>query len=156
MGKREYSEHTFHRMFRMVNFFWVQIFAILGRMRPIGSRFLGSGNGPLNYSGLFCYVWATGMTLSRCRFNNARDMYAFNHQDGVEFWFERYNMMFPPSFLHNRLSAHYIEINNIYFSEMIKKYIVARKAILAERDTHSQEVQRTRYVTNPNYVYEPF
>ena len=79
MGKREYSEHTFHRMFRMVNFFWVQIFAILGRMRPIGSRFLGSGNGPLNYSGLFCYVWATGMTLSRCRFNNARDMYAFNH-----------------------------------------------------------------------------
>ena len=39
---------------------------------------------------------------------------------------------------------------------MIKKYIVARKAILAERDTHSQEVQRTRYATNPNYVFEPF
>ena len=125
-------------------------------MRPVGSRFLGLGNGPLNYSGLFCYFWATGMILGRCRFDKARDQYKFNSQDGVEFWFDRYNMMFPPSFLHNRLSAHYIEINNIYFSEMIKKYIVARKAILAERDTHSAEEQRSRYATNPNYVYEAF
>ena len=78
----------------------------------------------------------------------------FNAQDGVEFWFDRYNMMFPPSFLHNRLSAHYIEINNIYFTEMIKKYVVARKEILAERDEHSQAVQWTKYATNKNYVFE--
>ena len=52
-------------------------------------------------------------------------------------------MMFPPSFLHNRLSAHYIEINNIFFCEMVKKYIEARKDILAERDQHSSQVQLT-------------
>ena len=63
-------------------------------------------------------------------------------------------MMFPPSFLHNRLSAHYIEINNIFFCEMVKKYIEARKEILAERDGHSLEEQWTRYATNPNYVFE--
>merc|ERR1719263_987040 len=124
-------------------------------MRPVGSRFLGLGNGPLNYSGLFCYFWATGMILGRCRFDKARDQYRFNSQDGVEFWFDRYNMMFPPSFLHNRLSAHYIEINNIFFNEMLKKYIVARKEILAERDECSLEEQWTRHVTNPNYIYEP-
>jgi hypothetical protein len=62
--------------------------------------------------------------------------------------------MFPPSFLHNRLSAHYIEINNIYFTEMIKKYVVARKEILADRDEHSQEAHWTKYATNKNYVYE--
>jgi len=64
-------------------------------------------------------------------------------------------MMFPPNFLHNRISAHYIEINNIFFNEMIKKYIRARKEILAERDRCTEEEQRTRYVTNPNYVFEP-
>ena len=63
-------------------------------------------------------------------------------------------MMFPPSFLHNRLSAHYIEINNIFFNEMLKKYIVARKEILAERDECSLEEQWTRHITNPNYIYE--
>ena len=64
-------------------------------------------------------------------------------------------MMFPPSFLHNRVSAHYIEINNIFFTEMLKKYIVARKEILNERDAASEEEQRTRYATNSNYIFEP-
>ena len=156
MGPREFSQHTFGRAFRVVNYFWVSIFRSYAMMRPLFSKFLGSGNGPLNYAGLFCYFWATGMILARCRFTNARDSYTFNAQDGAQFWFDRYDMMFPPSFLHNRLSAHYIEINNIFFCEMLKKYVVARKEILAERDQFSDEVKRTKYVTNPNYVYEPF
>ena len=65
-------------------------------------------------------------------------------------------MMFPPSFLHNRISAHFIEINNIYFTEMLKKYIVARKEILEERDTYSLEEKMTMYKLNPNYIYEGF
>ena len=64
-------------------------------------------------------------------------------------------MMFPPSFLHNRLSAHYIEINHIFAVEMLKKYVPARKEILKERDACTQEERLTRYVLNPNYVYEP-
>ena len=63
-------------------------------------------------------------------------------------------MMFPPSFLHNRLSAHYIEINNIFFCEMMKKYIVARKEILRERDSCSMEQKSTMYATNKTYMYE--
>ena len=156
MGKREYSEHTFHRAFRVVNYLWMSIFRVYAMMRPIGSRFIGLGNGPLNYSGLFVFFWATGMIFARCRFSKSRDQYMFNSQDGAEFWFDRYNMMFPPSFLHNRLSAHYIEINNIFFCEMMKKYIVARKEILADRDQCSQEQHRTRYATNGSYVYEAF
>ena len=79
-----------------------------------------------------------------------------NTQDGVEFWYDRYNMMFPPNFLHNRLSAHYIEINSIFFYEMLRKYIGARKQILDERDACSDEVKRTRYILNSHYIYEPF
>ena len=65
-------------------------------------------------------------------------------------------MMFPPNFLHNRLSAHYIEINHIFGIEMMKKYQIARQQILAERDACSDMERRTRYATNPNYIYEPF
>lgn len=64
--------------------------------------------------------------------------------------------MFPPNFLHNRISAHYIEINHIFSIEMMKKYQVARQEILREREACSEEVRRTRYATNKNYVYEPF
>jgi len=79
-----------------------------------------------------------------------------NTQDGVEFWYDRYNMMFPPNFLHNRLSAHYIEINSIFFYEMLRKYIGARKDILEEREACSDDVKRTRYITNASYIYESF
>ena len=54
------------------------------------------------------------------------------------------------------MSAHFIEINNIFFTEMLKKYIVARKEILEERDHCTPEEQMTKYILNPNYIYEPF
>ena len=62
--------------------------------------------------------------------------------------------MFPPSFLHNRLSAHYIEINHIFAIEMMKRYQFARRELLAEREKYSDQDKRTKYITNPNYVYE--
>ena len=38
---------------------------------------------------------------------------------------------------------------------MMKKYIVARKQLLAERDATPQSEVMTRYATNANYIYEP-
>ena len=79
MGKREYSQHTLLRAFKVVNYFWMQIFHVFGTSRPHGGKFLTSlGNGPLNYSALFCWFWCTGMIIARCRFENSRDQYAFN------------------------------------------------------------------------------
>ena len=125
-------------------------------MRPIGSRFLGLGNGPLPYPAIFVYFFTTVYILARTKLTKTRDSTTFNGQDMAEFWFQRYNMLFPPNFLNNRTSAHFIEINNIFFCEMIKKYVVARKEILAERDQESMEAHRTKYILNPNYIYEPF
>ena len=122
MGPRQYSQHTFHRAFRVVNFFWVPIYHTLSIVRPVFSRFVGVANGPLNYSGLLLYFLATILIIGRVRFIRLRDTLTFNAQDNPEFWFARYNMMFPPSFLHNRLSAHYIEINHIFSTEMLRKY----------------------------------
>ena len=157
IGKREMSAHSLLRTMRIVNFMYVQSLHIFAVARPIGSRFLTSlGNGPLNYSALFCYFWCTGMVLARCIFGDIRHDATFNHQDGVQFWQIRYNMSFPANYLHNRISAHYIEINSIFFVEMLKRYMVAKKEIIDERERHSDEVKRTRYALNPNYIYEPF
>ena len=37
---------------------------------------------------------------------------------------------------------------------MMKRYQVARQEILAERERQSDEVKRTKYITNPSYVFE--
>lgn len=156
MGPRQYSQHTFYRAFRVVNFYYLHLYQITAIMRPVLSRLVvGVSNGPLNYSGLFMWFWLTALIIARFRFIRARDIGVFNHQDNPEFWFGRYNMMFPPSFLHNRISAHYIEINHIFNIEMLKRYQIARKEILAEREKCSDFEKRTKYITNPHYVYEP-
>ena len=64
-------------------------------------------------------------------------------------------MIFPPQLLNNRLSAHYIEINHIFMVEMFKKYLKVRKQITQERDRCTKKEKLTRYITNPNYIYEP-
>lgn len=156
MGPRQYSQHTLFRAFKVVNWWWVYLYQILGMMRPVLSRILvGHADGPLNYSALFMWFWLTFLVIARFRFIRIRDTLTFNHQDNPEFWYQRYNMLFPPNFLHNRISAHYIEINHIFSIEMMKKYQVVRKEILAEREKASDLEKRTRYITNPNYIYEP-
>ena len=156
MGPRQYSQHTFHRAFRVANFFYVMLYHLAGTMRPIFSRmFLGVSSGPLNYSGMLIYVWFTAFIIAKFKFTRSADVAQFNAQDNPEFWYARYNMMFPPSFLHNRISAHYIEINHIFAIEMMKRYQVARKEVLSERERHSDFDRRTKYISNPNYIYEP-
>ncbi len=64
-------------------------------------------------------------------------------------------MIFPHNVLHTRLSAHYIEINHIFTVEMFKKYRKVRQQVITEREGHSQKDRMTKYITNPNYIYEP-
>ena len=156
MGPRIYGQHSFHRILRVVNYYWMMVWQILAMQRPVFSRFIGVQNGPLNYSGLFIYFWMTILVVCRFRFIRIRDTLMLNQQDNPEFWYARYNMMFPPSFLHNRLSAHYIEINHIFAVEMMKKYNKTRREILSDREQCSMEERMTRYITNPDYVYEAF
>ena len=155
MGKRQMGSHSLGRVMRMANYWWLMVYQTIAMQRPVFSRFVGVGNAPLNYSGLFVWFIATNMIFSRFRFVRSRDVLNFNAQDQPEFWYARYGMMFPPNFLHNRLSAHYIEINHIFATEMLKKYIPVRKEILKERDSCTQEERLTKYALNSNYVYEP-
>ena len=155
IGQRQYGQHSMFRAFRVANYFWMFGYQVMAMMRTPLSRFCSVAPGALNYSALYVYFFASMMIISRFRFIRARDVMFFNYQDSPEFWFSRYNMMFPPNFLHNRISAHYIEINHIFAVEMIKKYQGARREILADRDQCTDAERRTRYITNSNYICEP-
>ena len=155
IGKRQFGQHSIGRIMKLMNYWWLMIYQTLGQQRVVFSRFVGLQNAPLNYSGLFVWFVATNMIFSRFRFTRSREVMNFNQQDQPEFWYSRYGMMFPPSFLHSRLSAHYIEINHIFFIEQMKKYIGIRKEMIDEREACTPEERLTRYATNPNYVYEP-
>ena len=80
------------------------------------------------------YFFGTIAIMGRISWDRPKDSFYMNAQDKPEFWFTRYDMMFPPSYLHNRMSAHYIEISHIYAIEMMRKYQIARKEILDERE----------------------
>ena len=155
IGEREMGRHTLPALLKYFNHYLVFTYGIFGAIRPVFSRFIGVAHGPLNYTGLMMWFLMTGAILNRLRFHRSRDVLQFNYEDGAEYWFKALNMLFPPSYLNNKLSAHYIEINQIYTTEMLKKYRKARQEILEERDSVSDKEKRTRYITNPNYVYEP-
>ena len=98
-------------------------------MRPILTRFLGShSGGPLNYSGVFAWAFFTIILIGKFPLYNSRET-RFEATDRPVNWFLKYRMVFPPSALNNRVSAHWIEINHIFFIEMLKKIKVAQVEI---------------------------
>jgi hypothetical protein len=143
MGERQYGAHVFGRTLRVANYFWMITYQILAMQKGVASRFIGVQSAGLNYAGIYTYVFIFLCIQGRFRMIRHRDVLEFNRQDNPEFWFGRYNMMFPPSFLHNRISAHYIEINHIFAVEMMKKYQKVRKDVILERETHGDFVKRT-------------
>ncbi len=155
IGTREMGRHTFPAMLKYFNYYLVMSYGLIGSIRPVFSRYIGVTHGPLNYTGLMMWFLMSGAILNRLRLHRSRDVFTFNNEDGAEFWYKAMEMLFPPSYLNNKISAHYIEINQIYTTEMFKRYRKAREEILAERETLSDKEKRTRFITNSNYVYEP-
>jgi len=155
IGERQMGGHTIGNALKYANWIKIRGSQAINQRRIVLSRLSNVTTGPLNYSAIFSYFFATLYILNGFRFIRERDVMKFNQQDQPEFWYARYNMMFPPNFLHNRLSAHYIEINHIFAVEMFKRYQGARKEILCERDAVTPEERATRYACNPNYVFEP-
>lgn len=122
LGERQYGKHSLPPMLKLCNWLYVMTLQLPAGMRGVMSRNMGVTQSPINFTGFMVWIFVTACIISRFRFTRSRDVFMFNAQDSPEFWYQRYGMMFPPSFLHNRVSAHFIEINNIYFVEMHKKY----------------------------------
>ncbi len=62
--------------------------------------------------------------------------------------------MLPTNSMNQRTSAHYIEINQRYFHDMLQIYKQKYDEIKAERDSLSREERLTKF--NPQYQYVEF
>ena len=155
VGNRRMGKHRIPAALKFLNHYLVSSFSGIATTRPIFSRLIGASTGPLNFSGLMLWMLMTGALVSRLRLSRGRDIFNFDYHDRPEFYYKTFGMLFPPNYLNNKMSAHYIEINHIYSTEMFKRYLIAKQDILDERDQCSEKEKKTRYITNPNYVYEP-
>ena len=81
IGKRQMGQHSLGRLMRLVNYWWLMVYQTLNMQRVVFSRFSGLQNAPLNYSGMFVWLFATNAIFSRFRFSRSRDVMNFNAQD---------------------------------------------------------------------------
>ena len=63
---------------KVANWYWVAGYQVFAAMRYPFSRFIGVTGGPINITGIFMWVFATMLVLSRFRFMRSRDIMWFN------------------------------------------------------------------------------
>ena len=67
-----------------------------------------------------------------------------------------YKMVVPLNYSNFVQSAHYLEINKIYSQAMMQKLLAVEEQVKQEFYKASEKERRTKYCSNPNYVYESF
>ena len=155
IGERQMGRHTFPAFLKGANQLYMLGTHMVAVSRPVASRLVGVTYGPLNFTGIMAWLLFTGCIVAKFQFQKSRENMMFNEQDKPQYWFSKYKMMFPPQMMNNITSAHYIEINHIFVTEMFKKYRVARQEMIVEREEASQKDRLTKYILNSNYIYEP-
>jgi len=78
IGERQMGQHSWGRWVKFVNWWWIKGAQVTAARRVVLSRLVGVQTGPLNYSALFTYVFATLYILNRFRFIRQRDVLTFN------------------------------------------------------------------------------
>ena len=78
LGKRQMSSHSWGKWVKFVNWWYIRGAQVVAARRLPISRLLNVTTGPLNYSGMFVYFWATIFLFNRFRFIRQRDVLRFN------------------------------------------------------------------------------
>jgi len=157
IGQRNNGAHVIPRWFRfwntyMLNFGWrfnwarPHLTKLFTKEREI---FMAA------YSGLFI-GWAWLYRKNKMRPLFRYEDYHLHDYDNPSNLTRKYNMYIPFNVANYKMSAHYIEIDRIVFEDLWRKFASIKEDFKQEFIRASEKDRRTRYLTNPNYVYEPF
>ena len=157
IGPRSNGSHVLPKWFRfwntyMLNFGWRFNWArphLTKLMTKEREMFMAA------YSGLFI-VWAWLYRKNKVRPLFRYQDYNLHDYDNPARFTKKYQMYVPFNVANYKTSAHYLEINKIVFQELWKKFEPIKQDIELEFQRSSEKTKRTKYATNPNYVYEPF
>jgi hypothetical protein len=157
IGPRNHGTHVIPRWFR----FWNSYMLILGwrfnwarpHLTKLATKereiFMAA------YSGVVI-GWAWLYRKNKIRPLNRYQDYHLYDYDNPTTLTKTYNMYIPFNVNNFKISAHYLEINKIVFQELWKKFQPIKDNIEKEFSHASEKTKRTKYATNPNYVYEAF
>lgn len=158
IGPRNSGKHVVPRLFRFFNnitFLYGQRFnwgrphltkSLLSREREIYM---------VGYAFIFVLIAFINRKNLLRPLNSNTESFLY-HYDNPNHLTKRFGVYVPHHYTQEKVSAHYLEINKIFSREMLKKYKIFEKEVTDEFNASSEKTKRTKYLENPNYVYEPF
>lgn len=158
IGPRNFGQHVIPKYFRFWNTFMLGFGMRFNWARPHFTKTLMSREREIFMTG---YAGLLIMIAFWTRKNRVRPLYQYSdahlyHYDNPTRFSAKYGMHVPYSFTAFRQSAHYIEINKIFQREMTKRLMEFQQEVETEFKNSTEKERRTKYLSNPNYVYEPF
>ena len=158
IGKRNNGVHVFGKFLKFLNSYSHVYGVRMNWGRPHLTKTLFSRERETFLTG---YAFMFVIMAYMCRKNVIRPLYQYSdahlyHYDNPHHLSDRFGMYVPNHYTSYKQSAHYIEINKIFQREMIKKLTEYSDEVQLEYFSSSEKEKRTKYLRNPNYVYEPF
>lgn len=157
IGPRNYGQHIIPKWFRFWNTYMLNYGFRFNWARPHLTKLMTKEREMFMaaYSGLFI-IWAWMYRKNKIRPLMRYQDYNLHDYDNPSKLSHKYDMYIPFNAANHKVSAHYLEINKIVFKEMWAKFEEIREQIKDEFDHSSEKDKRTKYITNSNYVYEPY
>lgn len=158
IGKRNNGVHVIPKLFRLINTF-THVFGVrMNWGRPHITKSFFSREREVFMTG---YAFMFILLAIIYRKNMIRPLFQYSdahlyHYDNPNHISTRFGMYVPEHYTSYKVSAHYLEINKIFSREMLKRFTDFQKEVESEYNQSSEKVKRTKYLNNPNYVYEPY
>lgn len=158
IGPRGYGSHNVYNYFRALNSFFMVVGQRFNWHRPHLIKQIFSKEREIFLTGYSIALYVIFLFYKRNfiapQYTN-NDAYLYNY-DNPNYFSQKYKKIIPGYVSNYRTSAHYLEINKIFQREMLKHYEKYAASVASEFNDSSEKVQRTKFASNPNYVYEPF
>ena len=158
IGPRNYGQHIIPKYFRLFNAYFTAYGIRMNWCRPHITKTLMTREREVylvGYGGV-CIIWAWWARKNRIRPLYRQNDAHLNEYDNPSRFSTQFNMMVPSYYASQKVSAHYLEINKIFSREMSKKFLEYQAEVELEFKDASERTRRTKYLGNPNYVYEKF
>mmetsp|Transcript_13882 Transcript_13882/g.14421 ORF Transcript_13882/g.14421 Transcript_13882/m.14421 type:complete len:204 (+) Transcript_13882:3-614(+) len=158
IGPRGYGKHIFPKYFKTWNSFILIFGHRFNWARPHITKALFSKEREVFLTGyavlfiLFSF-WARKNMIKPGDINRDTHLY---HYDNPNHLVEKFGKFIPNHYTQFKVSAHYLEIDKIFRREMMKRFTEYEEEVAREFENSSEKDRRTKYLANPNYVYEPF
>lgn len=158
IGPRSYGEHILPKYFRAFNTMILVYGLRFQWHRPQLTKYLFSKEREIyiiGYAGLL-YVFFLFQKRNKVTPAYMHNDSFLNDYDSMENFKKTFANYIPHHVHAYKKSAHYLEINKIFSKEMASHYEEYKQEVENEFYSSSEKIRRTKYLGNPNYVYEPF